>query len=126
MEQSGGAFDVDALTSRCMGNGALALKLLALFEERTRCDLEELSKAVGEAQIDVVHAVAHSIAGGASQVGAAAIMERAREIEHADERSPEAVLRMVKELTGEFERYIRASASPEARAALGHAGGHQR
>jgi HPt (histidine-containing phosphotransfer) domain-containing protein len=74
-------FNSDELLARCMGNASFAERVLGKFLHRCALDLEELARAADSLDANAIAATAHRIKGGAANVAARQLRERAAVIE---------------------------------------------
>ena len=75
------AFEADAFLSRCMGNVALAERLLAKFQENSSRDLDSLEQAWGLRSGEQLRRLAHRLKGSSANMSALQIRRRAADIE---------------------------------------------
>ena len=84
MEQEGrtsSAFELEELVERCMGNLEFVERVLTKFQQRFGEQLEELEQAVAQRDAERLVLVAHRLKGESASVAAAALRDRAGEIE---------------------------------------------
>jgi HPt (histidine-containing phosphotransfer) domain-containing protein len=74
-------FNSDELLARCMGNASFAERVLDKFLHRCALDLAELVQAAESLDANAITATAHRIKGGAANVAARRLFERAALIE---------------------------------------------
>ena len=101
------------LVQRCLGNLALAERLLARFQDRFEADLMELEKVVVAGRGVEIAQVAHRMKGAAASMSASRLRELAAHIEalgRADQN--EDAVSGLEQLRREWKRYRESAATP--------------
>jgi len=107
---NGQPLDLGALLGRCMGNFKMVERILTIFRDTGKSDLDQLQHAIESADFPAVAEVAHRFLGAASNVSATglqAILKDAEQVAH-DQNLPE-LLMILGRLNPEWERFERHS-----------------
>lgn len=75
-------FDMDYLI-RELGSRETALKILLRYSNHTKKQVEKLKQAIIDRHIPEIHRIAHSIKGGAMNIRAGNLSNKARDLEKA-------------------------------------------
>jgi len=99
--------DLDALLARCMGDTAVAERILAKFQRRLPDDLIQIETSLLAGEAERVASLAHALKGAAANLSATALREAAARLEtagrNADLDGAQACLR---QLRSEWERFL--------------------
>ena len=108
--------DLMALLSRCLGNMQMVERVLSMFSQTGRADLDRLRSAVETLDFGAIEEVTHRLKGAASNVSAARLRELLIRGEQLGRQQNVAELTpLLDELESEwteFERYARAFRPP--------------
>ncbi|MFK7927149.1 MAG: Hpt domain-containing protein [Myxococcota bacterium] len=102
--------DLSRLDAALGGDRGLMTEILQMYESTAAMDVEELSQAVEDGNVDTVVRRAHAIKGASGNVGADAVMDVAGRIERAGRDGElEQALALVPDLRAAFAETLAAS-----------------
>jgi Amt family ammonium transporter len=112
---------LDALLARCMGDSAVAERILAKFQQRVPDDLVQIEESVRAGEAERVASLAHALKGAAANLSAAAMGEVAARLETAGHNADldGARARLV-QLRSEWERFLQQLPAILAAAGMSH------
>ena len=99
--------DLDALLARCMGDSAVAERILAKFQRRLPDDLIQIETSVLAGEAERVASLAHALKGAAANLSAVALREAAARLETAGRNADlDGARACLRQLRGEWERFL--------------------
>jgi HPt (histidine-containing phosphotransfer) domain-containing protein len=112
---AGAPLDFQQLLNRCLGNVALAERLLSNFGKRFEADLSQLQHGLQANDSQQVARVAHQLKGAAANLAAVRLQRISAEIEHCGRADClHEVDDLLAQLRGEWERFVEFRTSQSA------------